>query len=114
MIPPNPETADETTHPDPMPEPEDINNHPEAQADDLTLDVAGEPEDPAPTTKSPRKSKYNLRQNPTSNWQPDFAYYNPIEVNPNNSIILNHRPDDSPEIQILADLGPDGGPRSEN
>ena len=36
-----------------MPEPEDINNHPEAQADDLTLDKADEPEDPAPTPKSP-------------------------------------------------------------
>ena len=34
LIPPNPETADETTHPDPIPEPEDISNHPEAQADD--------------------------------------------------------------------------------
>ena len=36
-----------------MPEPENINNHPEAQADDLTLDIADEPEDPAPTPKSP-------------------------------------------------------------
>ena len=114
LIPPNPETADETIHPDPMPEPENISNHPEDQADDLTLDIANEPEDPVPTHKSPRKSKYNLRQNPTSNWKPDFAYYSPIEINPNNSIILNHGPDDSPEIQVLADLGPDGGLRSEN
>ena len=114
LIPPNTETADETTHPDPMPEPENIINHPEAQADDLTLDIADEPKDTAPTPKSPRKSKYNLRQNPTSNWKPGFAYDNPIEVNPNNSIILNHGPDYSPEIQVLADLGPDGGLRSEN
>ena len=97
-----------------MPEPENIINHPEAQADDLTLDIADEPKDPAPTRKSPRKSKYNLRQIPTSKWKPGFAYDNPIEVNPNNSIILNHGPDDSPEIQVLADLGPDGGLRSEN
>ena len=114
LIPPNTETANETTHPDPISEPGNISNHLEAQADDLTLDIADEPEDPAPTPKSPRKSKYNLRQNPTSNWKPDFAYYNPIEVNPNNSIILNHGPDDSPEIQVLADLGPDGGLRSGN
>ena len=114
LIPPNPETADETTHPDLMPEPEDISNHPETQADDLTLDMTDEPEDPAPTPKSPRKSKYNLRQNPTSNSKPYFAYYNPIEVNPNNSIILNYGPDNSPEIQVLADLSPDGGLRSED
>ena len=75
----------------------------------MTLDIADEPEDPAPTPKSPRKSKYNLRKNPTSNWKPEFAYYNPIEVNPNNSKTLNHGPDDSPEIQGLADLDPDCG-----
>ena len=97
-----------------MPKSENISNYPEDQADDLTLDIADEPEDPVPTHKSPRKSKYNLRQNPTSNWKSDFAYYNPIEINPNNSIILNHGPDDSPEIQVLVDLGPDGCLRSEN
>ena len=53
LIPPNTETADETTHPDPMPEPESISNHLEAQADDLALDIADEPEDSAPTPKSP-------------------------------------------------------------
>ena len=42
LTPPNTETADETTHPDPLPEPENISNHPEAQADDLTLDIADE------------------------------------------------------------------------
>ena len=96
-----------------MHEPEDTSNHPEAQADDPTLDSADEPEDSAPTPKSPRKSKYNLRRNPTSNWKPDFAYYNFIENNSNNSLIPNHGPDDSPEVQILADYGPDGGLRSE-
>ena len=57
-----PEKDNITTHPSPSSpdlshEPEDIVNHPEAEADDSTLDIADEPEDSAPTPKSPRKSK---------------------------------------------------------
>ena len=40
--------AAESTHPNPMHEPEDISSHPEAQADDPTLDTADNPEDSTP------------------------------------------------------------------
>ena len=109
LIPPTSET-DATTHPntlspDPVHEPEDISNHPDTQADDPTLDFADEPEDSAPFPKSPRKSKYNLRHNPTSTWKTDFAYYNSIEANSDNWIIPNHRPDDDPEKKSFSGPG---------
>ena len=40
-------------------------------------------ENDTPTPNSPRKNKYNLRANPPSNWKKDYAYYNPINAEPN-------------------------------
>ena len=94
--------------------PENNSNHPGSPTDDPVLDTEDEPEDHTPVPKSPRKSHYNLRRNPASNWKPDFAYYNALEINSENSSNQNEGLDDGPEIQILADLGPDGGLRSEN
>ena len=96
-----------------MQRPESNSNHPESQTDDPVLDTEDEPEDHTPVPKSPRKSHYNLRRNPVSNWKPDFAYYNALEITSENSANQNEGLDDGPEIQILADLGHDGGPRSE-
>ena len=119
LIQPSPETDDVLSHlnpssADPMHEPENINNHPANQADEPTLDIADEPEENAPVHQSPRKSHYNLRKNPTSNRKPDYAYYNAKEANSTNLANPNKSLDDGPEIQVLADLGPDGGLRSEN
>ena len=119
VIPQAPETNDalmypSSLNPDPMHGPESNSNHPGSQTDDPVLDTEDEPEDHTPVPKSPRKSHYNLRQNPASNWKPDFAYYNALEINSENSVNQNESLDDGPEVQILADLGPDGGPRSEN
>ena len=100
--------------PDPMHELGNISNHPGNQADDPTLDIVDEPEDYTPVPKSPRKSHNNLWRNPASNWKPDFAYYYALDINSSNFANLNKGLDDGPEIQILADLGPDGGLRSEN
>ena len=102
------------SNPDPEHAPGSSNNHPGTQTDDPDLDTEDEPEDCQPVPKSPRKSHYNLRRNPASNWKPDFAYYNAVEINSENPAIQNEGLCDGPEIQILADLGPDGGPRSEN
>ena len=58
LIPSTPETTEEPTHPnllspDPMHEPEDISNHPEAQTDDPSLHIDYEPEDAAPPLNFP-------------------------------------------------------------
>ena len=116
VIPQAPETNDALTYPspsnpDPMHGRESNSNHPGSQTDDPVLDTEDEPEDHTPVPKSPRKSHYNLRRNPASNWKPDFAYYNALEINSENSVNQNEGLDDGPELQILADLGPDGGLR---
>ena len=36
--------------------------------------------DPNPEPSSPRKGKYNLRSNPSSNWKSDYAYYDSVVV----------------------------------
>ena len=77
LIPPNPETANETTHPDPMPEPENISNHPEYQADDLTLDIADEPEDPPPTPKPPPERKVQPSTKPDLKLEARFRLLQP-------------------------------------
>ena len=112
--PDNDPTYPSPSNPDPEHGPGSSNNHPGTQTDDPDLDTEDEPEDCPPVPKSPRKSHYNLRRNPASNWKPDFAYYNAVEINSENPAIQNEGLGDRPEIQILADLGPDGGPRSEN
>ena len=119
VIPQAPETNDALTYPsplnpDPMHGPESTSNYPGSPTDDPVLDTEDEPEDHTPVPKFPRKSHYNLRQNPASNWKPDFAYYNALEINSEKSLNQNEGLDDGPEIQILADLSPDGGLRSEN
>ena len=63
---PAPEADDAPTHPSPpIPnlahEPENILNHPSDQTQDPIINIDDEPEDSAPTPKTPRKSKYNLR-----------------------------------------------------
>ena len=97
-----------------MPEPQDVIDNVETQEDNPNPNTPHEPEDGIQTHKSPRKSKYNFRRNPTSNWKPDFAYYNALEYNSANPIDLNFGLDDGQDIQVLADLGPDSGLRSEN
>ena len=67
----DPETFDPSvTNPDEHPEDTisnvDSNNH----------------ESAIPPPNSPRKSKYNLRANPPANWKKDYAYYNPMNIDP--------------------------------
>ena len=119
LIPSLTEKDNTNTHPSPSSpdlthEPESISNYPGNQADETTLDIADEPEDNTPVPKSPRKSHYNLRKNPTSNSKPDYAYHNALEANSTNLTNPNKYLDDDPELQVLADLGLDGGLRSEN
>ena len=70
LIPSTPETDKATTHPSPsspdlIHEPESISNYPGNQALDPTINITDELENKAPVPKSPRKSHYNLRKNPT-------------------------------------------------
>ena len=99
LIPLTPETDSATTHPsasnpDLKHEPESISNYPGHQTDDPTLDIAHEPKDNAPVPKSPLKSHYNLRKNPTSNWEQDYAYNNALEANSANLANPNKNLDD--------------------
>ena len=119
VIQPTPETINDPTHPGPpspnlVYDPEIISNHPSDQTQDPPIDIDDEPENNTPAPQSPRKSHYNLRKNPTSNWKPDYAYYNALTANSTNLAYSSDGLDNGPELQVLADLGPDGSPRSEN
>ena len=116
---PTPVTDNAPTHPEPPSpnlayEPEPTPTYPSDQTQDPTVDLDDIPEENTDTHKSPRKSQYNLRRNPTSNWKPDYAYYNALTANSTNPAQSTGSLDDDPEFQVLADLGPDGSPRSEN
>ena len=73
--------------------PADREDNPETAAQDVDPDPPLEsqldqPEiaprtDPNPEPSSPRKGKYNLRSNPSSNWKSDFAYYDSVVVDTN-------------------------------
>ena len=119
IILPTPVTDNAPTHPEPPSpnlayEPEPTPTYPSDQAQDPTVDLDDIPEENTDTPKSPRKSQYNLRRNPTSNWKPDYAYYNALTANSTSPAQSTGSLDDDPEFQVLADLGPDGSPRSEN
>ena len=119
VIQPTPETINDPTHPGPpnpnlVYDPEIIPNHPSDQTQDPLIDIDDEPENNTPAPQSPRKSHYNLRKNPTSNWKPDYAYYNALTANSTNLAYSSDGLDNGPELQVLADLGPDGSPRTEN
>ena len=116
---PTPVTDNAPTHPEPPSpnlayEPEPTPTYPSDQTQDPTVDLDDIPEENTDTPKSPRKSQYNLRRNPTSNWKPDYAYYNALTANSTSPAQSTGSLDDDPEFQVLADLGPDGSPRSEN
>ena len=82
-----------------MKEPQHVVDNKETKEENPNPNTPPEPEDDTQTPKSPRKSRYNLRRNSTSNWKPDFAYYDAIEADSANLINSNNGADDSPEIQ---------------
>ena len=108
------QTSPDSATSDLIQEPQDVIGDADTQEDSPNPNNPPEPENDLQTPETPQKSKYNLRRNPTSNWKPDFSYYNAIEANPANSINPNNGPDDCPEAQVLADLRPDGGLKSDN
>ena len=119
VIQPTPETINEPTHPGPpspnlLYDPKIIPSNPSDQTQDPLIDIDDEPENNTPAPQSPRKSHYNFRKNPTSNWKPDYAYYNALTTNSTNLAHSSDGLDNGPELQFLADLGPDGSPRSGN
>ena len=57
--------------------------NPDEHPNDTTPRVCSDiPKNEIPPPNSPRKNKYNLRANTPSNWKKDYAYYNPINVDP--------------------------------
>ena len=67
------------------PDPEDF--HPTPSPDERPNDTAPSVssknhDNDVITTNSPRKNISNLQANPPSNWKKDYAYYNPMNVNP--------------------------------
>ena len=119
LTPSIPEKDNFPTHPSPsspdlLHEPESISNYPGNQADETTLDIADEPDDNTPVPKSPENCITISKKNQTSNWKPDYAYYNAEDANSTKLTNPNQSLTDGTEIQVLAYLGPDGGLRSEN
>ena len=66
----------EECHPAPSPDEHLNDTVPSINSDNHEHDAI------TPAQNSSRKSKYNLRANPPSNWKKDYVYYNPMNVNP--------------------------------
>ena len=82
---PEPTEDQETRRDTRSPDTEDLHPapNPDGHPNDTVPNVSSDNhENDPPVQNSPRKNKYKLRANPPSNWKKDYAYYNPLNVDP--------------------------------